>query len=122
MFCGVPELVTQPRRQSIDRFTRGDPLGLRADEPTLHVEIRLRDNRAEDRRIAVPRQLHVGVQHGLMRELAQPSDLAPRVIGCAWKQAVRRHVDVDRWRINFVRHVLVDTPQAGADTRVFGHA
>ena len=83
MFGGVPELVTQPRRQSINRFTRGDPLGLRADEPTLHVKVCLCDNRTEDRRIAVPCQLHVSVQHGLMRELAHPSDLAPRVIGCA---------------------------------------
>jgi len=85
VFRGVPELVTQPRRQSINRFTRSDPLGLRADEPALHVEICLCDNWAEDRRIVVPCQLHVSVQHGLMRELAQPCDPAPRVIGCARK-------------------------------------
>ena len=105
--------MTQPRRESINRFARGHPLGLCADEPAVHLEVRLRDNRAPHRRIGMPGQLDAGVQHRSVGEPRELADLAARVLGRAGQPTMSRHVDVeDGWQVGSVPHDLLATPRA----------
>ena len=95
MFGGSLQPVPQPRLTPINCFARGHAPDLSANEPTIHVEVGLRDHRSCHRRITMPAQFDAGVQHGSMGEPPERADLAARVISRAGKLAVRRHVDID---------------------------
>ena len=105
VFGGAFQAAAQPRREKIDRFSRGLCLDLSADRPAIDIEIGLRDHGPLHRRIAMPGQFDAGLQHrsaGVPPELA---DLAARVIGGSRKLIVRRHVNVDDlWQFCSVAH------------------
>ena len=95
MLSGAFQPVPQPRLESIDRFAHGRALDLGTDEPTIDVEIGLRDHGAFHRRIAMLCQLDAGVQHRSVGEPPEFADLAARVIGCTGKLTAHCHVDLD---------------------------
>jgi len=108
MFGDAFQPAAQPRREKIDRFSRCLCLDLSADKPAIDVEIGLRDHRPRHRRIVMPAQFDVGLQHrsaGVPTELA---DLGTRVFRRFRKLIVRCHVNVDGlWQIRSVVHTSV---------------
>ena len=74
-FCDAFEPVPQSRLESIDRFTGGLALDLGADEAAVDIQVGLGDHWVGHRRIGMPAQPDTGMQHGLVREPTEPTDL-----------------------------------------------
>jgi hypothetical protein len=105
------EPVPQSGFEAVDRFARGSAPDLNTDEPTVDIEVGLRDHRPLQRRIAMPGQFDAGVEHRFVGKPTQPADLVARIICCAGKLTMGGHVDVEDGRqFGFVPHGLVVTP------------
>ena len=79
MFGGAFQAAAQPRREKIDRFSRGLCLDLSAERPAIDIEIGLRDHGPLHRRIAMPHQFDTGVRHRSADVPAELADLAARI-------------------------------------------
>ena len=75
VFDDTFEPMPQSRLESIDRFTGSVALDLGADEPAVDIQVGLGDHWAGHRRIGVPAQPDPGMQHRLVCEPAEPTDL-----------------------------------------------
>ena len=89
------QAAAQPRREKIDRFSRCLCLDLGADKPAIDIEFGLRDHRPRHRRIVMPAQFDVGLQHRPACIPPELADLGARAFRRFRKLIVRCHVNVD---------------------------
>jgi hypothetical protein len=95
MFGSAAKTAPQPRLEPVHRFPGRGSLDLRADKPTFHLEIGLRENRALHRGIATLCEFHPREAHLSVGEPSDRADLRAGIVGRTWQLAARCDADVD---------------------------